>query len=445
MRTTFLVLVFGSPLLLLGNTAFSFQIQPLRPSSRASATASRITQATASSLPSQTNNAEQNDRKSVVDKSLLDELNQRFDYDGRMTNNSRNDDDDDDDDYRCGFVAILGPPNAGKSTLLNALLQEDLCIATARPQTTRHAILGILSMDNAQVCLVDTPGVIGDPAYKLQEGMMEAVVGAYHDADVLLVVTDVFSTPIPDDALFRKVQQGRKPVIVVVNKIDLASKVNKESDNKKLSVTPEQAVALWRQLLPEAVAILPATASQGPEDPGVVALRRMLAGGPDVPAALRGLGRPIQGMFPDGVKSYTDDQLRNMLLPISPPLYDTEILTDRTERFVASEIIREALFLTLRKELPYCCEVRVTEFKEPKEGETKKPITRISADIVVERDSQKLIVIGKNGEQIKNVGTAARIKLEDFLQCKVFLNLSVRVNKDWRKSEDKLKAYGYLS
>ena len=341
------------------------------------------------------------------------------------------------------------------STLLNALLQEDLCITTARPQTTRHAILGILSLDNCQVCLVDTPGVIGEPAYKLQEGMMEAVLGAFHDADVLLVVTDVFSTPIPDDALFRKVQQSDKPVIVVVNKVDLAGKVNPESAGEKLSVTPEQAIALWRRLLPDAVAILPAPASNGPDDPGVVALRRMLAGGPDVAAALRGLGRPIAGMFPDntGVDNpqsmYTDEHIRSTLLPLSPPLYDPEALTDRTERFVASEIIRAVLFSSLKKELPYCCEVQVTEFKEPKvkrnSKSRKKPITRIAADIIVERDSQKLIVIGKNGAQIKKVGIAAREKLEDFLQCQVFLNLSVRVNKDWRKKENKLKAFGYLS
>ena len=333
----------------------------------------------------------------------------------------------------------------GKSTLLNALLQEDLCITTARPQTTRHAILGILSMENAQICLVDTPGIIGEPAYKLQEGMMEAVVGAFHDADVLLVVTDVFSTPFPDDALFRKVQQSRKPVIVVVNKIDLATKVTPESSQEKLSVSPEQAVALWRQLLPTAVAILPVCANQGPEDPGVVAVRRILGGGPNVPAALRSLGRPIQGMFPDGVKTYTDEQLRHLLLPVSPPLYDPDILTDRTERFVASEMIREALFLALKKELPYCCEVQVTAFKEPAESETKKPVTRISADIIVERDSQKKIVIGKDGDQIKTVGTLARTKLEDFLQRKVFLELSVKVSKDWRRNEDKLKAYGYIS
>jgi len=333
----------------------------------------------------------------------------------------------------------------GKSTLLNALLQENLCITTARPQTTRHAILGIMSLENCQVCLVDTPGVIGEPAYKLQEGMMEAVMGAFHDADVLLVVTDVFSTPIPDDDLFRRVQQSRKPVIVVVNKIDLADRVNVKKSNanaeRKLSVTPEQAIALWRRLLPDAVAILPVAASRGPDDPGVVALRRVLAGGPDVPAALRGLGRPIPGMFPEG----GDAPSVPPLLPISPPLYDTEMLTDRTERFVASEMIREALFSSLKKELPYCCEVQVTEFKEPKQGETRKPVIRIAADIIVERDSQKVIVIGKNGEQIKRVGIAAREKLEDFLQGQVFLDLNVRVNKDWRKKEDKLKAYGYLS
>ena len=385
-----------------------------------------------------------NEPEAAVDMmSLLDELDQQFDYKGRMS--TARSGKGGHEIYRCGFVSIIGAPNMGKSTLLNALLQENLCITTARPQTTRHAILGILSTENAQICLVDTPGIIDEPAYKLQEGMMEAVVGAFHDADVLLVVTDVFSTPIPDDALFRKVQRSRKPVIVVVNKVDLAAKVSPETSQDKLSVTPEQAVTLWRQHLPEAIAILPVSASHGADDPGVVALRRILAGGPDVPAALRGLGRPIQGTFPNGVKSYTDEQVRDMLLPISPPLYDPDILTDRTERFVASEMIREALFMSLKKELPYCCEVQVTAFKEPGEEEMKKPVTRISADIIVERESQKQIVIGKNGDQIKTVGTLARKKLEDFLQCKVFLDLNVKVNKDWRRNEDQLKVYGYIS
>lgn len=350
---------------------------------------------------------------------LLEQLDASFDYQGRLPGAIN------DTEFRCGFVCILGAPNMGKSTLLNAVLQEDLCICTARPQTTRHAILGILSTDHAQVCLVDTPGVMESPAYRLQEGMMEAVIGAFRDADVLLVVTDVFSTPIPNDELFQKVRSSQKPIIVVVNKIDLAGSVNPAADvnQDKRSVTAEQAVAVWRQLLPDAVAIVPASANAGPDDPGIMALRRMLCGGPDLPGALRALGRPIPGMFRPEVTSLSDDDIRPMLLPLSPPLYDQDVLTDRTERFVASEIIRAALFQSLKKELPYCCEVQVTEFKEPvpspDNNNSKKPVIRISADVIVERDSQKVIVVGKNGEQIKKVGVLAREKLQDFLQSQV--------------------------
>jgi GTP-binding protein Era len=346
----------------------------------------------------------------------LKKLDQIFDYEGRIQTDDR-------DNYRCGFVSLIGAPNMGKSTLLNALLKEDLCIATRRPQTTRHAILGILSGKGCQVCLVDTPGVIETPAYKLQEGMMEAVAGAFHSADGLLVVTDVFSTPIPDDALFQKLQKSRKPIIVVVNKVDLVNVVKDKHDPQKRSVGVEEAVAVWRQLLPSALAILPVTASAGPDDPGVIALRHILTGGPNVAAAMRNLGRPVPGMLPAGQTQYwTDEHIKAALLPLSPPLYDQDVLTDRTERFVASEMIRAALFETFRKELPYCCEVQVTGFNEPKESDLKKgkkQITRISADIIVERESQKIIVIGKKGEQIKNVGIKAREKLEDFLQSQV--------------------------
>ena len=352
-------------------------------------------------------------------------LDSSFSYQGRL--------DQYDDNFRCGYVSILGAPNMGKSTLLNALLQENLCIATPRPQTTRHAILGLLTTNNTQVCLVDTPGVIETPAYKLQEGMMEAVTSSMIDADVLLVVTDLFSTPIPDDDIFLKIQQSRKPVIVVINKIDLAAKV--QTTDSKTTATVEQAVALWRQLLPQALAILPCTSQSGPDDAGVVALRRILCGGPDVPAALRNLGRPIAGMFASASTPFLTDEQAQALLPHSPPLYDPETLTDRTERFVASELIRAALFETLKKELPYCCQVQVTEFKEPKEEEEeevnendptnnkkkkkKAPIIRISASIIVERESQKWIVVGKQGDKIKQVGIAAREKLQDFLQSKV--------------------------
>lgn len=336
-------------------------------------------------------------------------------------------------DFRCGFVCLLGAPNQGKSTIVNALLQDQLCATTARPQTTRHAILGLLTTNTTQACLIDTPGIIEAPAYRLQEGMMEAVVGAFHDADVLLVVTDLFSTPIPDDALFQRVQASRKPKIVCVNKVDLARRVNAAAASEASpdkTVTVEDAVALWRRLVPDAVAILPMSAGEsdkrdvanagdvgGANNPGVTALRRILTGGPDVPAAIRDMGRPIPGMFPPGVQFVTDEQAR-ALLPKSPPLYDTEALTDRPERFIASETIRAAIFESLKKELPYCCEVRIVKFKEPV-ADDAKPMIRIEADVIVERDSQKLIVIGKGGEQIKKIGTTARHKLEAFFQSKV--------------------------
>ena len=360
-----------------------------------------------------------------------------FAYEGRLPSGGK--------DFRCGFTCIVGAPNMGKSTLMNALLQEDLCVATRRPQTTRHAILGVITKDDRQLCLVDTPGVIGDPAYKLQEGMMEAVMGAFHDADILLVVTDIFSTPIPDDDLFTKVQNSKKPVIVVVNKVDLEWNVNpdsQENEQEGRTITVEDAVTRWRSLLPRAMAIIPLSAEEGVNQKGVTALRTLLLGGVDVPAAFRELGRPILGMFPEGVQFISDDVAKE-LLPLGPPLYDEETLTDRSERFFASEIIRSALFRKLNKELPYCCEVRIVTFREPKPNDEKKLI-RIEANVLVERDSQKIIVIGKGGEVVKAIGIDAREKLEDFLQMQVHLQLNVKVEKDWRKNEQLLKQFGYL-
>lgn len=326
---------------------------------------------------------------------------------------------------------------------MNALLETDLCVATRRPQTTRHAILGIVTESNRQLCLVDTPGVIDEPAYKLQEGMMEAVIGAFHDADVLLVVTDLFSTPIPDDDLFGKIQRSTKPILVVINKIDLVDHVNSErSQDDERTVSVEESVTRWRSLLPQAVAILPVSASEGPKDKGIEVLRRILMAGEDVPAAVRNLGRPIAGMFPEGQITVTDE-IAKELLPLGPPLYDEETLTDRSERFFSSEIIRASLFQNLSKEVPYCCEVRINSFKEPKNGD-RKPVIHITASVVVERDSQKGIVVGKGGEIIKKVGIEARKKLEDFLQSQVHLELQVKVEKDWRKNEDILKQYGYM-
>jgi small GTP-binding protein len=258
---------------------------------------------------------------------LLKQLGENFRYEGRLPAK---------ENFRCGFVSILGAPNMGKSTLLNALLQEDLCIATSRPQTTRHAILGVLTTAECQLCLIDTPGIIDNPAYKLQEGMMEAVMGAFHDSEVLLVVTDLFSTPIPDDEIFAKVQRSRKPTIVVVNKIDLVSKVNPNAEENQAegrTTTVEEAIAKWRTLLPNAMAILPVAASQGAKSEGVTVLRKLLLGEEGISGAIRNLGRPISGMFQQDVQFLSEAETRS-LLPNSPPLYDEEILTDRTERYV---------------------------------------------------------------------------------------------------------------
>lgn len=267
----------------------------------------------------------------AANRNLLENLDDAFQYDGRLPSASP--------EFRCGFVSIIGAPNMGKSTLMNALLQEDLCIATRRPQTTRHAILGVITTPDCQLCLVDTPGIIHQPAYKLQEGMMEAVVSAFNDADVLLVVTDLFSTPIPDDELFQKVQNSRKPVIVVINKIDLAEKVKNETvavaespSEQERTVNVPDAVQRWRKLLPNAVAILPLAASTTQSNnTGLIALRKMLLGEKDVADALRDMGRPIPGMFRPAVKFITADEAI-ALLPPSPPLYDAEALTDRPQR-----------------------------------------------------------------------------------------------------------------
>uniref|UniRef100_A0A7S3L8C8 KH type-2 domain-containing protein n=1 Tax=Amphora coffeiformis TaxID=265554 RepID=A0A7S3L8C8_9STRA len=345
----------------------------------------------------------------------------------------------------------------GKSTLMNALLQEDLCIATSRPQTTRHAILGLLSTESSQVCLVDTPGVIDQPAYKLQQGMMEAVLGAFFDADVLMVVTDVYSTPIPNDTLFQKVQQSKQPVVVVINKIDLldhpSSAVTNEAKGDKdddddddygvpvfeKTTTIEEAVARWRNLLPEAIAIIPVAASQGGDQVGVQTVRHLLTASPEVDASFRNLGRPLPGMFRETDKLFLTQDEVAPLLPVSPPLYDTELLTDRPERFIASEMIRAALFQTLRKEVPYCCEVRLQSFKEqPDES------IRMEATVIVERDSQKAIVIGKGGNVVKDIRIQAQKALQDFFQTEVALFLTVAVDKDWRKNEKRLQEYGYM-
>jgi small GTP-binding protein len=265
----------------------------------------------------------------------------RFDYEGRLLAPDPN--------YRCGFVSLIGAANMGKSSLLNALLEETLCTTTHRPQTTRHAILGVLTSDasKCQLCFLDTPGVIENPSYKLQEGMMEAVKGAFRDSDVILVVTDMFSTPIPDDDLFRKLNLSEKKKIVCINKIDLVEKIGsgenqqryhgneeefeEEGNRYKRTLSVAEAVLNWRELVPDAVAIIPMSAREGSVNVGVTALRTLLLGGPDVPKAFRDLGRPLEGMFLPGMKTINDDEA-SKIIPISPPLYDLDTLTDKSER-----------------------------------------------------------------------------------------------------------------
>jgi GTPase Era involved in 16S rRNA processing len=391
-------------------------------------------------------------------------------------------------------------PNMGKSTLLNALLSESLAIVTSRPQTTRHAILGVLTTPYTQLCVTDTPGIIGLPAYKLQQGMMDVVKGAVRDADLFLVVTDVYSgssssggdsgstsdenTDDNDNSKMDNMQDGNglgidedmlnklrtygKPVIVCVNKVDLASEKVGDGDDKNANnnnSTPSRAIQTiqtWRSVLPNAFAILPTCAANGPIDPGVTALRSiLLANDPsvDVGSAIRNLGRPVPGMFASNSGAMLSNEQARDIIPLGPPLYHPDFFTDRTDRFCASELIRETLFQSLGKELPYCCEVRVETFDESrryvdeedgddaggKQSSSKKnAMIRIGATILVERDSQKGIVVGKGGTKIKDVGVIARKKLEEFYGVKVFLDLRVKVDKNWRNDAEKLKKYGYM-
>jgi small GTP-binding protein len=307
-------------------SAFSNPRFPTQRLTKFSPTIYRHQTASVDSDPTNNSEEEEDDDKEDEEE-LLKRLDEKFAYEGRLPAK---------DDFRCGFVSILGAPNMGKSTLLNALLKEDLCVATRRPQTTRHAILGVLTTSDCQVCLVDTPGIIDNPAYKLQDGMMEAVRGAFYDSNAILVVTDLFSTPIPDDEIWEKICICGKPTIVVINKIDLVGRTNPDSEENQeegRTVTVVDAVAKWRSLLPDALAILPVSASQGIDNLGVIALRKLLLGGDDLPAALRDMGRPIPGMFQQGVQGLTDDDAK-ALLPKSSPLYDEEVMTDRTERYV---------------------------------------------------------------------------------------------------------------
>ena len=351
------------------------------------------------------------DRSRSVDD-LLADLDGRLDYEGRMPSGASNPGSPSDGEHRCALLTILGRPNMGKSTLLNALLDERLAIATRRPQTTRHAILGVVTGERTQLAVTDTPGIIPDPAYGLQRGMMDAVRGAVNSADVYLVVTDVYSGRAKEGEecdetlglggdMHGRLRRYGKPVLVAVNKADLAAEA--DGGDGVYANTPPMAVETvrrWRSALPDAFAVVPCCAASGPSDPGVAALRSILLAndpGVDVGGAVRALGRPVPGMFAGDGRTPSPGECAK-IVPAGPPLYHPDFLTDRTDRFCASELVRETLFERTGKELPYCSEVRVVSFDESRryldeevgaDGSGGKASIRIDAEILVERKTQK--------------------------------------------------------
>lgn len=289
--------------------------------------------------------------------------------------------------HKSGFVNIVGNPNVGKSTLMNILVGERVSIITSKAQTTRHRILGIVNTDDMQIVYSDTPGVL-TPNYKLQESMLNFSNSALGDADVLLYVTDVVETVDKNEAFLQKVQNIDCPVLLIINKIDLSN----QADLEKM-------VALWKELLPKAE-IIPVSA---------------------------------QSKFNvDYIKRRIED-----LMPESPPYFEKDALTDKPARFFVTEIIREKILLYYQKEIPYACEVVVELFKEEAE------LIHIKSLITVERDSQKGIIIGHQGQALKKVGAMARKDIERFFGKKVFLEMFVKVEKDWRNRDNLLRNFGY--
>lgn len=290
-------------------------------------------------------------------------------------------------EHKAGFVNIIGNPNVGKSTLMNAFVGEKLSIITNKSQTTRHRILGIVNSPDFQIVYSDTPGIL-KPNYKLQSSMMKFVDTAITDADVILYVTDVVETFDKNKEYLEKIRNTKIPLILVINKIDLS--------NQQVL---EEKVAVWKKELPKAI-IFPISATNKFN---------------------------IDGLF---------KQIINFL-PENPPYFPKDQLTDKTERFFVQEIIREKIFLYYQKEIPYSCEVNVESFKE------EKTIIRIYSVIYVERDSQKGILIGNRGSALKKLGTQARKDMESFFDKKVFLDIKVKVQKNWRDKEQNLKYFGY--
>ncbi|AIZ63030.1 GTPase Era [Hymenobacter sp. DG25B] len=290
--------------------------------------------------------------------------------------------------HRAGFVSIIGKPNVGKSTLMNALVGERLSIVTSKAQTTRHRILGILNGDDFQLIYSDTPGII-QPKYELHNAMMSFVYSSLEDADVVLFVTDIYEKHDEEPIVERLRKMQDVTIMVLVNKIDQADQADVEAK-----------LAYWHEQLPNAAEVLPIS-------------------------ALNAFG--------------TERVLELVLekLPVHPPYYPKDELTDKPERFFAAEMIREKIFKLYKKEVPYSCEVTIDEFKE------EEDIIRMRSTIYVERASQKGIVIGQKGEALKKVGTWAREEMEKFFLKKVFLEIHVKVNENWRADPKALSRFGY--
>ena len=289
--------------------------------------------------------------------------------------------------HKSGFVNIIGNPNVGKSTLMNSLVGEKLSIITSKAQTTRHRILGIVNGENFQLVLSDTPGII-KPNYELQASMMDFVKTAIDDADIIIYMIEVGESSLKDKDLYNKIKSSKIPVLLVINKIDLTNQGDLEEQVDK-----------WKDKLPNAE-VFPISALQ---------------------------------------KFQTENLLQRLieLLPESPAYFPKDQLTDKPERFFVNEIIREKILLNYKKEIPYSVEVITEEFKED------ETIIRIRSIIMVERDSQKGIIIGHKGDALKKTGIQARKDLEDFFGKQIHIELFVKVNKNWRNNQGQLKRFGY--
>ncbi len=289
--------------------------------------------------------------------------------------------------HKAGFVNIIGNPNVGKSTLMNAFVGEKLSIITSKAQTTRHRILGIVNGDDFQVLFSDTPGII-KPAYELQESMMGFVKSAFEDADILIYMVEIGEQTLKDEAFFKKITNSKIPVLLLLNKIDTSNQEQLETQ-----------VQLWSEKVPNAE-IIPISALEGFQ---------------------------VKEVFHRIIE----------LLPESPPFYPKDQLTDKPERFFINESIREKILLHYKKEIPYAVEVDTEEFLE------EDSIIRIRSVIMVERDTQKGIIIGHKGSALKRVGVESRKDLEAFFGKQIHLELYVKVNKNWRSNQNQLKRFGY--